>query len=134
MGVEYKHYLIPEDNTYKPPPEELSRLVRALLEGGFVAETGTDAVGRMTFETYTTYEHAERTGCYVHLGNRTYSSFPCPCSEQDIATLGEKDFKLVWPVESTNESGLNPNAGTGVRIPASVGMTGFERCLPAKRG
>ena len=106
MGIEYKHYLIPEDNTHKPRPEKLSKLVSALLKGGFVAEAGTDAFGRMTFETSTTYEHAERTGCYAHLGDRTYSSFPCPCSEEDIAALGEKDFKLVWPVESTNESGL----------------------------
>ncbi len=42
MGVEYQHYLIPEDNTYKPRPADLSRLVNALLDGGFVASTGTE--------------------------------------------------------------------------------------------
>ena len=106
MGVEYEHYLIPEDNIYKPSPEELSRLVDALLEGGFVSKAGTDAFSRMTFGTSRTYEHAAPTGCYVHLGDRTYRSFPCPCSARDIAALGERDFKLVWPVESSNDSGL----------------------------
>src|SRR5947207_8518345 len=106
MGVEYEHYLIPEDNTYKPGPEELSSLVDALLGGGFMAKAGTDAFSRMTFGIDSTYEYAEHTGCYVHLGDRMYSSFPCPCSARDIAALGEQDFKLVWPVESSNESGL----------------------------
>ena len=106
MGVEYRHYLIPEDNTYKPGPENLCRLVDALLAGGFVARAGTDAFRRMTFGGYSDYEHAEQTGCYVHLGDGTYSSFPCPCSARDIAALGEQDFQLVWPVQSSNESGL----------------------------
>jgi hypothetical protein len=106
MGIEYQHYLIPEDNTYKPRPEELRRLVKALLDGGFVARADTDSFRKMTFGDYTNYEHAKRTGCYEHLGDFTYSSFPCPCSEQDIAALGEQDFNLVWPVESSTESGL----------------------------
>jgi hypothetical protein len=55
MGVEYQHFLIPEDNTYKPSPEELSRLVGALLTGGFLRKAGTDDFRRMTFGTYTTY-------------------------------------------------------------------------------
>ena len=106
MGVEYQHFLIPEDNTYRPGPEELSRLIDALLDGGFVARAGTDAFRRMTFGTYTPYDNAKQTGCYVHLGSGTYSSFPCPCSPRDIASLGERDFKIVWPVESSKDSGL----------------------------
>jgi hypothetical protein len=106
MGVEYKHYLIPEDNTYKPRPEDLSRLVNALLEDGFVAETGTDAFKKMTFSIYGYYEYADSTGCFAHVGDRTYRSFPCPCFEQEIAALGERDFRLVWPVQSSNDSGL----------------------------
>jgi hypothetical protein len=106
MGVEYKHYLIPEHNTYKPRPEDLSRLVNALLDGGFVAEAGTGAFTKMSFTFLDQWGHAERTGCYAHLGDRTCRPFPCPCSEQDIAALGEQDFKLVWPVESLEGSGL----------------------------
>jgi hypothetical protein len=49
MGVEYQHYLLPEDNTYKPSPEDLSRLANALLKGGFVVRSGTDIFKRETF-------------------------------------------------------------------------------------
>jgi hypothetical protein len=41
MGLEYAHYLIPEDNTFKPCPDDLSRLVIALLNGGYVADAGS---------------------------------------------------------------------------------------------
>jgi hypothetical protein len=106
MGVEYKHYLISEDNTYKPRPEDLSRLVSALLDGGFVAKAGAESFSKMTFTTFSSYEYAEQTGCFAHVGDRTYRPFPCPCSAQDIAALGEQDFKLIWPVESLEGSGL----------------------------
>jgi hypothetical protein len=59
MGVEYRHYLIPEDNTYKPGPEDLSHLVDALLAGSFVARAGSDTFRRMSFGV----EYAEETGC-----------------------------------------------------------------------
>jgi hypothetical protein len=106
MGVEYGHYLIPEDNAYKPSPAELSRLVGALLAGGFVPRAGTESFGKMTFHTYTHCEQAKKTGCYAHVGGQGYAPFPCPCSSEDVAALGEQDFKLVWPVESSNASGL----------------------------
>ena len=36
MGVEYKLYLIPSDNTYRPGSEDLSRLINALHDAGFL--------------------------------------------------------------------------------------------------
>ena len=65
MGVEYEHYLIPEDNTYKPGPEDLSRLVDALLAGGFVVRPASDAFWRMTFDTYTPYHRSFRLICPI---------------------------------------------------------------------
>lgn len=106
MGVEYMHYLIPDDNTDQPRPEELSRLIGSLLGGGFVNQAGTDAFRKTTFSFYSYYEHAEPTGCFAHVGGREYRPFPCPCTERDIAGLGEGDYRLVWPVESANDSGL----------------------------
>jgi hypothetical protein len=102
--VEYVHYLIPEDNTYVPQPENLSRLVDALLDGGFVFRTGT--LKRETINTFHDSDPAVATGCYVHLGEGEYSPFICPCSAQDIATLAERDCRIVWTVDSSNESGL----------------------------
>ena len=103
MGVEYVHYLVPEDNTYRPGPEELSRLVRALLEGSFVAEAGSNVLRKMTFHYD---EQASKTGCYARLAGGRDAPFPCPCSPEDVVSLEEQDFRLVWPVESSNESGL----------------------------
>jgi len=107
MGVEYQHYLIPEDNTYKPGPEDLSRLVNALVDGGFVVRTGTDTFERDTINTFgDPPEPAVLTGCYVHVEERKYSPFLCPCTTQDIAAFGEADYRIVWTVDSSNESGL----------------------------
>src|SRR5262245_52960990 len=104
MGVEYEHYLIPEDNTYKPDPEDLSRLIDALLEGGFVAEGSTDTIREMTPDPADW--DTGRVCCYARLRNRRHLWFPCPCSAGDIAALEEQDFQLVWSVDSSHDSGL----------------------------
>ena len=62
MGVEYVHYLIPEDNTYKPSPDDLSRLVDALLDGSFVARTGTDTFKREIISTFGDPHETNRSG------------------------------------------------------------------------
>jgi hypothetical protein len=106
MGVEYEHYLIPEDNTYKPSSEELIRLIDALLVVGFIAKGTTDNIRGMTPDPDPADWDAERVYCFTRLGNRRHLWFPCPCSASDIAALGEPDFQLVWSVESSHESGL----------------------------
>lgn len=107
MGVEYVHYLIPEDNTYKPRPDDLSRLVGALLDGGFVLRTGTDTFQKGIINTFgDSPDPAVVTGCYVHLGEGYYAPFLCPCSAQLIAGLGERDYRIVWTIDSSNASGL----------------------------
>ena len=30
----------------------------------------------------------------------------CPCSAQDIAAFGEGDYRIVWTIDSSNESGM----------------------------
>jgi hypothetical protein len=102
MGVEYVHYLIPEDNTYKPSPADLNRLVDALIDGGIVLRTGTDTFKREIISTIGDSDH----GCYVHLGEGEYYSFLCPCSAQVFAAFGERVYRIVWRVDSSNESGL----------------------------
>jgi hypothetical protein len=57
MGGEYVHYLIPEDNTYKPSPEDLSRLVDALLDGHYVLRTATDTFKREIISTIGDSDH-----------------------------------------------------------------------------
>jgi hypothetical protein len=45
-------------------------------------------------------------GCYVHLGEGEYYSFLCPSSAQVFAAFGERDYRIVWRGDSSNESGL----------------------------
>ena len=52
MGVEYVHYLISEDNTYKPRPDELSSLVDALVDSGFVFRTDVHNLKREIINTF----------------------------------------------------------------------------------
>ncbi|QDV36414.1 hypothetical protein [Tautonia plasticadhaerens] len=106
MGVEYVHYLIPEDNSFKPGTEDLIRLVDALLEGGFVAESRSDEYEKKSDDDFTYYEHTKGTGCLLHSGTGEFGPLPCPVSERDIAHLGERDYKLIWMVESHERSGL----------------------------
>jgi hypothetical protein len=107
MGVEYVHYLIPEDNTYKPDPDDLCRLVDALVDRGFVGRAGTGTLKRETINTFgDPPDPAVETGCYVHLGEGEYSPFLCPCSAREIAAFGERDYRIVWTVDSINASGL----------------------------
>lgn len=106
MGVEYKHYLISEDNTYKPDPEELSRLVGALLEGSFVARGTTNSIREMTPDAGLDCWDSGGVFCHAHVEDRGRLWFPCPCSAQDVEALGEQDFKIIWSVDSSRDSGL----------------------------
>jgi hypothetical protein len=38
MGVYYAHYIIPRDNTHRPPPDRIAALIEAWLEAGFVPQ------------------------------------------------------------------------------------------------
>jgi hypothetical protein len=106
VGVEYQHYVIPEDNTFKPGPNDVSRLVNALLDGGFVVRTSTKKFKREAINTFGDFDPAVEMGCYVHLGAGEYSPFSCPSAARDIAAFGERDYRIVWTVDSSNESGL----------------------------
>ena len=106
MGVEYKHYLIAEDNTYKPGPDDLSRLIDALLDAGFVLRAGTDTFNRETINALADADAALESGCNIHFDEGMLSPFMCRCSATEIAALGERDYRIVWNVESSSKSGL----------------------------
>ncbi|WP_165068437.1 hypothetical protein [Paludisphaera rhizosphaerae] len=103
MGVEYRHFLIAEDNTYRPGPEELARLVNALLEAGFVARGGSGDFDIMAAAISILPPDAD---CYVQIGDQEYAPFPCPCSAGNFADLVGRDFIIRWEVDSINEAGL----------------------------
>lgn len=106
MGVEYTHYIIPEDNTYRPGPEVLTGLIDALLDGGFVFRSGKDTNPQVRCGLEHVPGGEDWGHCGVRFGDNTYSSFNCPCSADELAALGEQDFILAWSVDSSDESGL----------------------------
>ena len=109
MGVEYQHYLIPEDNTYRPEPDDLSKLVQGLAEAGFIIRTGSEQFKRMKF-THSLWRQAAATGCVAvwdYPGFKTgCQPFASPATTQDFEDLEDRDFKIVWPVDSSQISGL----------------------------
>ncbi len=36
MGVEYRHFLVPEDSSFRPAPEQIENLIKAWLENGYL--------------------------------------------------------------------------------------------------
>jgi hypothetical protein len=106
MAVEYQHFLIPRDNTYKPSAQELSRLATALLDGGYVAASACGGLEKMVGGTPADFERSPTDVWFLRLDGRTYAPFPSPFSTADIAQLGDRDIKLVWQVDSSAESGL----------------------------
>jgi len=107
MGVEYEHYLVPEDPTFKPAAEPLSRLLNALYEGGYVNGSDARGLGGATFGLFSPeYAAALEAGCLVNLGPDEYATFPIPCSVAEVEALGDRDFRLLWTVGDLVESGL----------------------------
>ena len=62
MGIEYAQYLIAEDNTFKPSPEKLSRLVSALFDTNCVPDASSSAFKRMVLNGAFFHADAEQTG------------------------------------------------------------------------
>jgi hypothetical protein len=108
MGVEYEHYLIPEDPEFKPNAEQLGRLVTVLYGSDYVNKSEAPYPGvAATFGLLSPeYQAAKRDGCVVQLERDTYARFRCPCSVADMAALGDRDFRLIWRVEDLETSGL----------------------------
>ncbi len=110
MGVEYRHYLIPEENDFRPGPVEAARLIAALVEARFVARTEADPFPT-PFSYSQTHEYTEGSSCFLltpadrgAVGDGR--PWPSPCKAEDLARLGAGDFRLGWDVEPLETSGL----------------------------
>jgi hypothetical protein len=107
MGVEYAHYLIPRDNTFKPSPELLARLIDALVANGFLPNTSdAGAAARPVAQTGTDYDFA-RPECALHVSGCAEALFTCPSTVDEIQSLGEQDYRIVCSVSDSKASGLD---------------------------
>jgi hypothetical protein len=107
MGVEYEHYLVPDDPTYKPDAHQISRLVNALHDGGYAFRSDVhDPVGT-TFSGFSSEcDTGTEGGCVVERVWNAFAKFPCPGSASDVTALSNRDFRLIWSIDDLAESGL----------------------------
>jgi hypothetical protein len=99
VGVEYRHYLIPRDNTFRPELAVVLKLVEAWREAGFVAKPGAAALATAQFGTRRAEAHARQTGALV----RTARSEE-PFKDHDV--LRRDEVIVEWPVHDRIAMGV----------------------------
>ena len=105
MGVEYRRYLLPRPNFFRPTPEALANLVDALRQERWILAPSAPERATLPFATMTYYAHARNTGFYVRQ-DETYESGPAENLGAFLAARKNTDLLLAWPVESLAASGL----------------------------
>jgi hypothetical protein len=104
MGVDYTYLLIPRDNTYRPDPEAVRRLVEAWRDNGFAVRPGSPQHRSMNFRGSTTSLAAAATGVSVQTAHGCRSF-----RDADFPTIGEGELILQWPVTNNLDGDLkNP--------------------------
>jgi hypothetical protein len=104
VGVEYRCYLIPRPNTFRPRPDAALALITALRHEGWLLGADSPALAQLPFEQSRIYKPAQEHG-YFALAIGTRDSFTAPLSEL-FDNYADRDLMVVWPVESLGTSGL----------------------------
>lgn len=104
MGVEYRRYLIPRPNTFRPASDATLSLVAALRRGGWILGEDSPGLAQMPFEQSSQYAPAKGRGYFACTTGRA-DSFEAPLPEL-AQTFADRDLMIVWPVESLGASGL----------------------------
>lgn len=105
MGVEYRCYLIPRPNTFRPRPDAAMALVTAFRDDGWILGPEHPALTRLPFAQSGLYNPARGQG-YFSLTVGRKDSFTAPLTEL-FENYAERDLMAVWPVESLGASGLH---------------------------
>jgi hypothetical protein len=117
VGVEFRRYLIPRPNSFRPCPDAALRLVGALRDEGWLLGAEDPALARLPFAQSRLYETAEEAG-YFALAVGSLAAFTAPLPEL-FDQYADQDLMVVWPVESLGKSGLRyplePLAFLGLR-------------------
>jgi hypothetical protein len=105
MGVEYRCYLIPRPNTFRPSPDAALALVAALSDDGWVLGPHHPALAQLPFAQSVLYKPAKEHGYFARtVGSRESFAAPLPDLLDNFA---DRDLMVVWPVESLLASGLH---------------------------
>jgi hypothetical protein len=104
VGVEYRCYLIPRPNTFRPRPDAALSLVTALRDDGWLPGPEHPALAKLPFQQSRLYTPARERGYFARtVGSR--DSFTAPLHEL-FDDFADRDLMVVWPVESLGTSGL----------------------------
>jgi len=108
MGVEYCVYLLPRDNTVRPSPGAVAKLIEAWVAHRYV-RAPNDAKARESVKFhYRPDEHAKQSGAYVE--TEPGKPRPLPLVEPLAAmreVLTAPEVIIVWPIHDTMALGLD---------------------------
>ena len=106
MGFAIKHLMLPVPRSHTPSFAEMARLIERLVDERFVLPPGSPVAPHWSYDPDPTRaEHAAPTGCYIQFSSGDARWFPYLPSARELAAAADRDFKLIWPVESLEESG-----------------------------
>lgn len=79
MGVEYRRYLIPRPNTFRPTVETAVALVNALAQNGWILASDSPHLGQLPFKQSRLYAPAKGHGYFARrVGTRLRFSRSVP--------------------------------------------------------
>lgn len=104
MGVEYRCYLIPRPNSFRPGPGAALALIAALRDDGWVLGPDSPALEQLPFQQSRLYRPAREHGYFACTVGRR-DSFTEPLLDL-FDNIADRDLIVVWPVESLRSSGL----------------------------
>lgn len=102
MGVEYRHFLIPRPNSFKPSARQLAEFIASLSDGAWTYRPGTETFRRLVFDWP---PEAAISGVFATTPNG-YEVVPYPVAEEWLEQRDHHDLLLTWPVWNLAEAGL----------------------------
>lgn len=104
MGVEFAHLLISRDNTFRPAPELVGRLIGRLRDEGYIPLPGSSAHRALGYEPTDEPASLHRWGFSLAHAHRQYVE---PRSDLPVAQLESlPDYLLTWSIYDPEGSGV----------------------------
>lgn len=118
-GLEYGHYLIPRVGGFRPSPAQVQTLIKAMVEEGYLAATGSAAFQRLSFKDSNWSEAAAKTGATLLRDRVSFNGVTVPLDFETTASLASGDYRLLFPIRTAWTAGL--------KLP-------LDQSAPARRG
>jgi hypothetical protein len=105
MGVEYRHYLIPRPNSFRPNGRQLAVLVESLAKDNWIAAPGSDALRQMALLDEIAQDEADDG--WARMWRRPgFASVPHSLTPEWFEAQTSCDLRLGFPVNHGDRIGL----------------------------